>query len=396
MEHASEGDLLEHLKHYGQMDEGEARTVFRQIVSAVQYCHQKGIVHRDLKPGNILIDSDMTIKLTDFGFSKEVSDFKQSTFCGTICYSAPEILQRQTYDGRKTDVWSLGVLLYRMLTGVVPFEGDNFVNVRKHILSGHFYIPYFMSMEVQKLLRKLLTIDPSQRPTLEDVMKDPWLNKGQETMLRPYSELPRSDLDPQVTEMMQSLGFKQDDIQESVTQRKFDRVMGTYLILRMMKTKMPGRTVRVRPCYSPDTSSKSLSQEDGKPFDENTKEPAVSSKCLQLRVTTSPPNLETTPPEHSPDTPRADLQLSNGDSLSIQNNSSTSSASSGGGAPEGAAHESCLQARQPEGGTPVAPSSPIQGRQSIARRAFQFFIRFICCGPPTEKKHLKRTKIKPA
>ncbi|KAK1343420.1 hypothetical protein QTO34_016200 [Cnephaeus nilssonii] len=186
----------------------------------------------------------MTVKLADFGFSREVSNDKQSTFCGTICYSAPEILQRHTYDGRKTDVWSLGVVLYRMLTGVVPFEGDNFVKVKRLIISGHYHVPHFMSREVQKLLRKLLTVNPSRRPTLEDVMKDPWLNKGQEETLRPYSELPWGDLDPQVTEMMQSLGFKQDDIQKSVAQRKFDRVMGTYLILRMMKTKMPGRTIR--------------------------------------------------------------------------------------------------------------------------------------------------------
>ncbi|XP_036171013.1 serine/threonine-protein kinase MARK1-like [Myotis myotis] len=244
MEHVSGGDLLEHLEKYGHMNEGEARAVFRQVVSAVQYCHQRGIIHRDLKPDNILIDGDMTVKLADFGFSREVSDNKQNTFCGTICYSAPEILQRHTYDGRKTDVWSLGVVLYRMLTGVAPFEGDNFVNVKRQIVSGHFYVPHFMSREVQKLLRKLLTVNPSQRPTLEDVMKDPWLNKGEEEQLRPYSEPPWGELHPQVIEIMQSLGFKQDDIQESVTQRKFDRAMGTYLILIMMKTKMPGRKIR--------------------------------------------------------------------------------------------------------------------------------------------------------
>ncbi|XP_054572995.1 serine/threonine-protein kinase MARK2-like [Eptesicus fuscus] len=377
MEHVSGGDLLEYLENYGQMNEGEARTVFRQVVSAVQYCHQRGIVHRDLKPGNILIDSDMTIKLADFGFSREVSDDKQRTFCGTICYSAPEILQRHTYDGRKTDVWSLGVVLYRMLTGVVPFEGDSIVNVKRQILSGHFPVPCFMSREVQKLLRKLLTVDPSQRPTLEDVMKDPWLNKGQEETLRPYSELPWGDLDPQVTEMMQSLGFKQDDIQESVAQRKFDSAMGTYLILRMMKTKMPGRTIRVRPYPSPDTSSMSSSQEVGQPFDEKTKEPSVPPNCLRLRVTTLPPNLETmttTPPEHSTDAPSADLQLGSAGSPSTQSSSSTSS---GGGDPEGAIYESCL------------------AWQEMARRAYEFFLRFTCCGLSTKKEHLKRTEVKP-
>ncbi|EPQ17009.1 Serine/threonine-protein kinase MARK2 [Myotis brandtii] len=388
MEHVSGGDLLEHLQNYGTMNEGEARAVFRQVVSAVQYCHQRGIVHRDLKPGNILVDSDMTIKLADFGFSRQVSDDKQSTFCGTVCYSAPEILQRHTYDGRKTDVWSLGVVLYRMLTGVAPFEGDSIVNVKRKILSGHFHIPCFMSREVQKLLRKLLTVDLSQRPTLEDVMKDPWLNKGEEEKLRPYSEPPRGELDPQIIKMMQSLGFKQDNIQESVTQRKFDKAMGTYLILRVMKTKMPGHTIKVRPYRSPDTSSTSSSQEVGQPFDEKTKEPFIPPNCLRLRVTTPPPNLETmtttlppnletmttTAPEFRTDTPSTDLQLGPAGSPTTQSSSSTSTSTSSGGR---AAHKSC------------------PAWQEVARRAFQFLLRFTCCGPSTKKERLKRTKIKP-
>ncbi|EPQ20094.1 Serine/threonine-protein kinase MARK2 [Myotis brandtii] len=400
MEHVSGGDLLEHLQNYGTMNEGEARAVFRQVVSAVQYCHQRGIVHRDLKPDNILIDGDMTIKLADFGFSREVSDDKQNTFCGTVCYSAPEILQRHTYDGRKTDVWSLGVVLYRMLTGVAPFEGDSIVNVKRQIVSGHFHVPHFMSKEVQKLLRKLLTVNPSQRPTLEDVMKDPWFNKGGKEKLSPYSEPPWGELDPQVIEIMQSLGFKQDDIQESITQRKFDRAMGTYLILKMMRTKMPGRKIRVRPYRSPGTSSMSSSQEVGQPFDKKIKEPFIPPNCLWLRVTTPPPHLETmttTRPEFRTDTPSADLQLGPADSPTTQSSSSTStstSTSSGGGAPVGAAHESCLKAEQPEGDTPAYSSGPIKGQHRVARRAFQFLLRLTCCGS-TKKKHLKRTKVKP-
>lgn len=103
---------------YGCMTEEEARAMFHQLVSVVQYSHQRGIVHRDLKPDNILRDSDMTIKLADCGFSREFTDKKLSSFRGTICYSAPEVFQHQTYDGPKVDVWSLGVVLYRMVMGL--------------------------------------------------------------------------------------------------------------------------------------------------------------------------------------------------------------------------------------------------------------------------------------
>nr|KAF6336895.1 hypothetical protein mMyoMyo1_012099 [Myotis myotis] len=93
MEHMRGGDLREHLETYGRLTEREARSAFRQLVSALQYCHHRGIAHRDLKPANILLDANMTIKLADFGFGKEAKGQKLSTFCGTIYYMAPEIFK---------------------------------------------------------------------------------------------------------------------------------------------------------------------------------------------------------------------------------------------------------------------------------------------------------------
>ncbi|KAK1333037.1 hypothetical protein QTO34_006570 [Cnephaeus nilssonii] len=272
MEHVREGDLREHLESHGPLSERQARAAFRQVVSALQYCHRRGIAHRDLKPDNILLDEDGTVKLADFGFGRRVSDdSKLSTFCGTFYYMAPEVLRQEPYDGRKADVWSLGVTLYRTVTGTVPFQGQSLAKIKRQVLAGQFEAPPRMSREGKQLLRWLLTVDPSQRPTLDEVMQHPWLNRGQEE-LRPYSEPPGGDLDPQVLEMMQMLGFEPDQVEQSVGERKYDREMGTYLILRMMETKMPGRKVKVRPYRSPDSSDISSSYEAAQPSDGGTEE----------------------------------------------------------------------------------------------------------------------------
>ncbi|KAK1343261.1 hypothetical protein QTO34_016039 [Cnephaeus nilssonii] len=197
LEHVTGKNLLEYLENKGRMNEGEARTVFRQIISAVQYCHQRGIIHRDLKPENILLDGEMNVKLIDFGFSKKVTEEKLSTFCGTAPYMAPEILQLRPYEGPQADVWSLGVVLYQMVTGNLPFEGQTFEEERQQILTGQFHVPYFLTQECKQLIRKLMTLDPNERPALEYIMKDHWLNMGQAEELRPYNEPPWGDLDPQ-------------------------------------------------------------------------------------------------------------------------------------------------------------------------------------------------------
>ncbi|ELK33994.1 Serine/threonine-protein kinase MARK1 [Myotis davidii] len=146
MEHIRGGDLLEHLETYGRMTEREARAAFRQLVSALQYCHHKGIAHRDVKPANILLEEN-NIKLADFGFARETKGQNLSTFCGTIYYLAPEIFKQQDYDGCKADVWSLGVTLYKMVTGKLPFKGANIVRQREKILAGKFEVPHFLSRQ---------------------------------------------------------------------------------------------------------------------------------------------------------------------------------------------------------------------------------------------------------
>uniref|UniRef100_A0A8C8J7N8 non-specific serine/threonine protein kinase n=1 Tax=Oncorhynchus tshawytscha TaxID=74940 RepID=A0A8C8J7N8_ONCTS len=190
MEYASGGEVFDYLVAHGRMKEKEARAKFRQIVSAVQYCHQKRIVHRDLKAENLLLDADMNIKIADFGFSNEFTlGSKLDTFCGSPPYAAPELFQGKKYDGPEVDVWSLGVILYTLVSGSLPFDGQNLKELRERVLRGKYRIPFYMSTDCENLLKKLLVLNPGKRSSLEQIMRDRWMNVGhEEEELKPHQE----------------------------------------------------------------------------------------------------------------------------------------------------------------------------------------------------------------
>lgn len=179
MEYASGGEVFDYLVLHGRMKEKEARSKFRQIVSAVQYCHQKRIIHRDLKAENLLLDSEMNIKIADFGFSNEFTPGnKLDTFCGSPPYAAPELFQGKKYDGPEVDVWSLGVILYTLVSGSLPFDGSTLRELRERVLRGKYRIPFYMSTDCENLLKKFLVLNPAKRANLETIMKDKWMNQG--------------------------------------------------------------------------------------------------------------------------------------------------------------------------------------------------------------------------
>ncbi|XP_039480115.1 serine/threonine-protein kinase MARK2-like isoform X14 [Drosophila santomea] len=195
MEYASGGEVFDYLVLHGRMKEKEARVKFRQIVSAVQYCHQKRIIHRDLKAENLLLDSELNIKIADFGFSNEFTPgSKLDTFCGSPPYAAPELFQGKKYDGPEVDVWSLGVILYTLVSGSLPFDGSTLRELRERVLRGKYRIPFYMSTDCENLLRKFLVLNPAKRASLETIMGDKWMNMGfEEDELKPYIE-PKADL----------------------------------------------------------------------------------------------------------------------------------------------------------------------------------------------------------
>lgn len=178
MEYAESGELFEHLRRRKALSEEEARRLFRQIVSAVHHCHANGIVHRDLKLENILLDEKFNIKIADFGLSNVYhKDNVLDTFCGSPLYASPEIVHGKPYCGPEVDAWALGVLLFSLVYGSMPFNADDFCTLIKQISTAAFHEPTVKS-GASELIRWLLTADPSHRATVEDVASHPWVNVG--------------------------------------------------------------------------------------------------------------------------------------------------------------------------------------------------------------------------
>lgn len=174
MDYCPGGTLSEFIHSGPKIRETTAAIIFQQIVRAVQYCHLQGVAHRDLKPENILITRAPTIKITDFGLCGDLTgDQKMTTFCGTPCYAAPECLLKKKY-GIATDIWSLGVILFELVTGKYPWPVKNTPQMLKQILHGQYETPTDVSMQCCDLIRSMLRVNPSNRMTLDAILEHEW------------------------------------------------------------------------------------------------------------------------------------------------------------------------------------------------------------------------------
>ena len=158
-EHVSGGELFDFIVAHGRLQETQACHIFRQILLGVDACHAMGVAHRDLKPENLLIDEDGNIKIIDFGLSNTFDgpDALLRTACGSPCYAAPEMIAGRRYSGAKADIWSLGVCLFAMLCGYLPFEDPDTGALYKKILAGTYKVASFVSSEAQDLISAMLT-----------------------------------------------------------------------------------------------------------------------------------------------------------------------------------------------------------------------------------------------
>ncbi|EGN97581.1 hypothetical protein SERLA73DRAFT_92742 [Serpula lacrymans var. lacrymans S7.3] len=218
-EYVNGGQMLDYIISHGRLRERVARKFARQIGSALDYCHRNNVVHRDLKIENILISETGNIKIIDFGLSNLFDPVAHlSTFCGSLYFAAPELLNAKVYTGPEVDVWSFGVVLYVLVCGKVPFDDQSMPALHAKIKRGLVEYPVWLSAECKHLLSRMLVTNPPARASLTEVLEHPW-------MLRGFSGVPDShlvhreplrpeELDRQVIRGMKGFEFgSEDDIE---------------------------------------------------------------------------------------------------------------------------------------------------------------------------------------
>ncbi|KAG9394154.1 Protein kinase domain [Carpediemonas membranifera] len=192
MELVSGGELLDRLALDRVFPVDVARKYMIQLLSAIDHCHKKGICHRDIKPENILLDEHGNAKVSDFGLSALYEQGFRATVLATACgsphYVAPEVVSRGKYDGRAADIWSMGVLLFVMLTGTVPFSAQNIKALFTKIKGGSFVIPDHVPADARSLIERLIVVNPADRATMEEVAAHPFL-QGKLGVLQPTAPI---------------------------------------------------------------------------------------------------------------------------------------------------------------------------------------------------------------
>ncbi|KFW93931.1 Serine/threonine-protein kinase SIK2, partial [Phalacrocorax carbo] len=237
-EFAKNGEIFDYLASHGRLSEAEARRKFWQILSAVEYCHGRKIVHRDLKAENLLLDNNMNIKIADFGFGNFYKSGEPlTTWCGSPPYAAPEVFEGQQYEGPQLDIWSMGVVLYVLVCGALPFDGPTLPILRQRVLEGRFRIPYFMSEECEHLIRRMLVLDPSKRLTIAQIKEHKWMLievPAQRPILYPPGEENEPSIgeyNEQVLRLMHSLGIDQQKTTESLQNKSYNHFAAIYYLL---------------------------------------------------------------------------------------------------------------------------------------------------------------------
>lgn len=250
---ANTGDeLYNYLTRSGPMEPSMVQRIFAQIVGAVSYVHNKSCVHRDLKLENILLDKHQNVKLADFGFTREYEGKANclQTWCGTVCYSAPEMLKGEKYAGEKVDVWSLGIILYALLCGELPFDEDDENDTKAKILKEEPKYPDRVPQPARELISSMLSKRPLLRPALADILTNPWLSEHahqQQAILKVQQAAPfTTQLEKDTLQRMRSAGVNIDLVIENVFSQRCDALAGWWALLLEKEERKVKRKERKR------------------------------------------------------------------------------------------------------------------------------------------------------
>lgn len=181
MEIADGGDVLDYINKRTRLTESVARLLFHDLLCGIEHCHTMSIVHRDLKCENLLLSNQMILKISDFGFARELDGKNLETYCGSYAYAAPEVILGQPYVGEPADIWSMGVILYAMVVGRLPFK-DNDVKTLLSEISHHITLPSYLTDDVKDLIVRMLTYNPDERATIAQIKCHTWMTNIAESI----------------------------------------------------------------------------------------------------------------------------------------------------------------------------------------------------------------------
>lgn len=245
-------ELYNYLLRNGPIQTEKVQRIFTQLVGAVAYVHNMSCVHRDLKLENILLDKHENVKLCDFGFTRDYEGKASylQTFCGTVCYSAPEMLKGEKYAGEKVDVWSLGIILYALLIGELPFDEDDEMATKHKILGSDPVYPATIPSDAKALIVQMLSKRPLMRPTIADILTSPFLAEHaphQQAILKLTQPAPFTTLlEKETLERMQSAGVNMDKVIENVLAQRCDSLAGWWALLIEKEQRKEKRRERKR------------------------------------------------------------------------------------------------------------------------------------------------------
>ncbi|MCL4112890.1 UNVERIFIED_CONTAM: hypothetical protein GTU68_004435 [Idotea baltica] len=179
LEYAKQGELYKmlHSQPGKRFTEKQSAIYVNQLASALAYCHERKVIHRDLKPENILIDGEGRLKIADFGWCVQSPNARRTTVCGTLDYLAPEIVENRPYD-EKVDIWSLGVLIFELVTGKPSFETFSERETLRRIANVDVRFPRHISEQVKDLIEKMLKYRSVERLSLNQVLVHPWMTEN--------------------------------------------------------------------------------------------------------------------------------------------------------------------------------------------------------------------------